>query len=174
MTTTRFQIEQLDANGNSFVPWCSFISEAPARKFWDDWLLREGAKILRPNRLVERALGKPDDTPPIRVIAEAPPPYPQRLLEFHREEIQTTMRSTSVIALCERIDEGRLKHPLPRNLLVALMEEVGELARALLQGQDDLSVRSEALDVATLAMRIFEEYENDPALAPGAIREKGR
>lgn len=57
----------------------------------------------------------------------------------------------------ERIS-AKIKHPTNEHLLPALTEEVGELAHALLQikesGADCSNVYKEAIQVATLAMRI--------------------
>ncbi len=58
---------------------------------------------------------------------------------------------------------ARMKFPENSFLLTALMEEVGELARAYLQGQGENRVRAEALQVACVALRIYEE--SDPVYA---------
>lgn len=52
---------------------------------------------------------------------------------------------------------ARKKFPSNRFLLAALTEEVGELAQALLQGAPRHRVQAEALQVATVALRIYEE-----------------
>ena len=52
---------------------------------------------------------------------------------------------------------AKIKHPSNKNLIPALMEEVGELANALLElenNADPVYVYHEAVQVATLAMRI--------------------
>lgn len=52
---------------------------------------------------------------------------------------------------------AKIKHPSNKNLLPALMEEVGELSNALLElenNADPVYVYREAVQVATLAMRI--------------------
>lgn len=54
-------------------------------------------------------------------------------------------------------DRAIRKHPTNKNLLPALMEEVGELANALLElenNSDPKYVYEEAVQVAALAMRI--------------------
>ena len=56
----------------------------------------------------------------------------------------------------ERV-RAKIKHPSNKNLIPALMEEVGELANALLElenNADPVYVYHEAVQVATLAMRI--------------------
>lgn len=65
--------------------------------------------------------------------------------------------AASLTALMERVAKGRAKFPGNRFMLAALTEEVGELARALLQRKGPEEVRAEALDVAVVAIRIFEE-----------------
>ena len=52
---------------------------------------------------------------------------------------------------------ARTKFPGNALLLTALMEEVGELAKAYLQKADVASIRAEALQVACVALRIYEE-----------------
>lgn len=56
--------------------------------------------------------------------------------------------------LCNAIACGRAKFPGNRFMLAALTEEVGELARALLQRKGQDATRTEALDVAAVALRI--------------------
>lgn len=53
--------------------------------------------------------------------------------------------------------KARAKFPRNRLLLAALTEEVGELAKALLQRQGRVAVQAEALQVAVVALRIYEE-----------------
>lgn len=57
----------------------------------------------------------------------------------------------------EEVIRARTKFPGNRFLLAALMEEVGELAQAILQNQGVGRVRHEATQVACVAIRIFEE-----------------
>jgi NTP pyrophosphatase (non-canonical NTP hydrolase) len=76
----------------------------------------------------------------------------------HRE-----MKLSSIGELNSEIYSARGKFPDNKYLLAALMEEVGELARAYLQKQGDLRVQAEALQVACVAMRIYEE--GDPMFA---------
>lgn len=63
-----------------------------------------------------------------------------------------TLRAVSAATLL-----ARRKFPGNRLLLAALAEEVGELARALLQRKDRDDVEREALQVAAVALRIVEE-----------------
>lgn len=55
---------------------------------------------------------------------------------------------------------ARTKFPDNALLLAALMEEVGELAKAYLQRQGNVSVQREALQVACVALRIYEEGDS--------------
>lgn len=67
------------------------------------------------------------------------------------------------VAVGEEVYRARCKFPRPDHLLVALMEETGELARACLQhGPRSEQARREALQVAAVALRIYEE--GDPSL----------
>lgn len=59
-------------------------------------------------------------------------------------------------ALDDKIERGRAKFPRSRFMLFALVEEVGELVKAML-ANNPVSVREEALQVAAIAIRIAEE-----------------
>lgn len=63
--------------------------------------------------------------------------------------------------LMSELDEARAKHPGNAKLLAALVEEVGELAQALLKRKPDSDIRKEALQVACVAIRIIEEGDSD-------------
>jgi hypothetical protein len=67
------------------------------------------------------------------------------------------MSESSFAILQAELMAARTKFPGNRHLLAALTEELGELARALLQRQGTKRVRAEAVQVACVAMRIFEE-----------------
>lgn len=62
------------------------------------------------------------------------------------------------------------KFPQPNPNLAALMEEVGELAQAFLQGQEPYRIYAEAKQVAAMACRIA--IEGDPQF-PQAM-DRGR
>lgn len=68
-----------------------------------------------------------------------------------------SMRTVSALALADEVRAARAKFPGNRNLLAALVEEMGELARALLQQGNSEHAKHEALQVACVAMRIYEE-----------------
>jgi hypothetical protein len=59
--------------------------------------------------------------------------------------------------LSAEIELARAKFPNNEHMLAALVEEVGELAQALLQKKPTSEVRAEALQVACVALRIYEE-----------------
>ena len=59
--------------------------------------------------------------------------------------------------LGEEVARARAKFPGRRHLLAALTEEVGELAQALLQQKSQKEIMEEALQVACVAIRIYEE-----------------
>jgi NTP pyrophosphatase (non-canonical NTP hydrolase) len=60
-------------------------------------------------------------------------------------------------AIDRELKYARRKFPGNRFLLAALVEEVGELASAMLQRQDPERIRAEAVQVACVAVRIIEE-----------------
>lgn len=61
--------------------------------------------------------------------------------------------------------EAERKFPYPNPNLAALMEEVGELAQAMLQGKTQDEIYREAVQVATMAMRCA--LEGDPQFKRG-------
>lgn len=63
----------------------------------------------------------------------------------------------SIFALRWEVDRARAKFPKNDLLFTALVEEVGELAQAYLQRKPIDEIRKEALQIACVAMRIFEE-----------------
>ncbi len=71
-------------------------------------------------------------------------------------------RPPYLITLADVADEvvrARRKFPGNRFLLAALTEEVGELAKALLQAKSHEEVQIEARQVAAVAIRIIEEED---------------
>ena len=71
-----------------------------------------------------------------------------------------SLHIATVRELDEEVERARTKFPKNAFLLAALTEEVGELARALLQrktGTGKGSIKAEALQVACVALRIYEE-----------------
>jgi NTP pyrophosphatase (non-canonical NTP hydrolase) len=71
------------------------------------------------------------------------------------------MKPQTVEAIEIEIVKARTKFPKNAKLLAALMEEVGELAKALLQNKGADEVRKEAIQVACVAVRIIEEGDAD-------------
>jgi NTP pyrophosphatase (non-canonical NTP hydrolase) len=63
----------------------------------------------------------------------------------------------TISAIKAEVTRARLKFPGNRFLLAALTEEVGELARALLQRRPREEWEREAIQVACVAVRIIEE-----------------
>lgn len=70
-------------------------------------------------------------------------------------------QGNTVDALCVEVARALAKHPSNAKLLAALMEEVGELAKAMLQRQPRHEINQEALQVACVALRIVEEGDAD-------------
>ncbi len=68
----------------------------------------------------------------------------------------------ATLAEVEReVVRAREKFPGNKKMLAALMEEVGELARALLQRKPQADVKKECIQIAATAVRIFEEGDAD-------------
>ena len=63
-------------------------------------------------------------------------------------------------AISHEVQRARAKFPGNRFLLVALVEEVGELAQAQLQKKTREEIVKEAIQVACLAIRIIEEGDS--------------
>lgn len=61
------------------------------------------------------------------------------------------------------VERAQIKFPDPNCSMTALVEEVGELAKALLQ-EPAAAVRVEAVHVAAMAIRIA--IEGDPSIEP--------
>lgn len=77
---------------------------------------------------------------------------------------------STIVDLNRELERARAKFPGNKNLLPALMEEVGELATALMENEGTDRVRAEALQVACVALRIFEEGEPAfPQEVPDAV-----
>jgi NTP pyrophosphatase (non-canonical NTP hydrolase) len=58
------------------------------------------------------------------------------------------------------VQEARTKFPGTKHLLAALVEEVGELAKALLQDKPIEDIQEEATQAAAVAIRIIEEGDS--------------
>jgi hypothetical protein len=76
--------------------------------------------------------------------------------------------SATMLALSAEMQRARRKFPGNRLLLAALTEEVGELAKELLENRPRLRVREEAIQVACVALRIYEEGDATFAAASPA------
>lgn len=68
-------------------------------------------------------------------------------------------RMSTLEQLSEEVCRARGKFPDNKHLLAALMEEVGELAKDLLENKEGF--RIEAIQVACVALRIAEEGDGD-------------
>ncbi len=71
------------------------------------------------------------------------------------------LRAESLHDLNCEVARARRKFPSNRHMLAALTEEVGETARALMEGEGRARIRAEALQVACVAMRLYEEGDSD-------------
>jgi hypothetical protein len=78
--------------------------------------------------------------------------------------------------LIREIDRARAKFPGNRFLLAALMEELGELAEAMVDGTREEAYK-EAIQVACVALRIAEEEDSatyTPGLFIALVKATGR
>jgi NTP pyrophosphatase (non-canonical NTP hydrolase) len=66
----------------------------------------------------------------------------------------------TLAAVTSEVIRARLKFPSNKHLLTALVEEVGELAQAMLQDKPRDEIQREAIQVACVAMRIVEEGDS--------------
>lgn len=64
------------------------------------------------------------------------------------------------------IGHAREHYPGAKHMLAALVEEVGELAAALLEGQSYESIRAEAVQVAAMACRVAVDGDEDFGTPP--------
>lgn len=82
---------------------------------------------------------------------------------MHRRVIHPIARpeAATLAEVGREVARARAKFPSNEHLLAALVEEVGELAQALLQGQPAPEVVAEAIQVAAVAVRIVEEGDAD-------------
>lgn len=71
------------------------------------------------------------------------------------QPLKSTLKEIS-----DETKRARKKFPGNRFILAALTEEVGELAKAILQNKNKEDVRNEAVQVAAMAIRIFEEGDS--------------
>lgn len=76
------------------------------------------------------------------------------------------MLERTMLEIDAELERARTKFPMPNPTFVALVEEVGELAQALLKcrpGSPEHSKRvyEEAIQCATMAIRVLEEGDKD-------------
>jgi len=64
-------------------------------------------------------------------------------------------------AVGAEVCRARTKFPGNAHLMTALMEEVGELAKAFLDGRPMDEIQMEAIQIACVAIRICEEGDDD-------------
>lgn len=75
-----------------------------------------------------------------------------------------TPEFTFLFEVVLEVKAAREKFPSPNFNTLALIEEVGELIQAILNGEHKGIIRKEAIQVAAMATRIA--LENDPAIDP--------
>ena len=74
--------------------------------------------------------------------------------------IHNALKHETLCIIQDEVKSARDKFPNPTHLFAALSEEVGELAKALLD-ENDIRVWEEAVQVVAMGIRIMEE--GDPA-----------
>lgn len=72
-----------------------------------------------------------------------------------------TPQASSFSRISGEVVKARLKFPGREKLLAALMEEVGELAQAMLQRKGRDAIEKESIQVACVAIRLLEEGDSD-------------
>lgn len=74
--------------------------------------------------------------------------------------------------IAAELNRARAKFPTNEHKFAALVEEVGELSQALLQGKPDADIRAEAIQVACMAIRVADEgCSTFPDAKPFAARK---
>ncbi len=73
------------------------------------------------------------------------------------DQLGAPPQAATIVDVAAEVSRARTKFPGGKLLLPALMEEVGELAQALLQKRPKDEWRKEAMQVACVAIRIMEE-----------------
>ena len=74
------------------------------------------------------------------------------------------MKATTIVDIHAELERARIEFPMPNPTFVALCEEVGELAQALLKCKsyaDSRRVYEEAKQVAVMAIRMMEEGDQN-------------
>ena len=83
------------------------------------------------------------------------------------EQKNDSSLDATLISVGGEVRRARVKHPGNAHLLAALVEEVGELAKALLEREPRERLRAEAMQCACVAIRIMEEGDADfPSSVP--------
>ncbi len=84
--------------------------------------------------------------------------------------MEQTLTTEQLNELAVEVGRARSKFSNNRLMLAALMEEVGELANAIIEGKD---WETEALQVACVAMRIYTEGDSTHGLTPRTLAAIG-
>jgi len=77
----------------------------------------------------------------------------------------------TIAKIYDELTHARNKFPHNTHLTVALMEEVGEMAKDILEGDWELA-RREAAQVAAVAIRIIEEGDGDFGMPKKVLRNR--
>lgn len=71
------------------------------------------------------------------------------------------IKESTIETLKKEVEFARTKFPSNKHMLAALAEELGETAEALLEHGNSQRSREEAIQVACVAIRIYEEGDGD-------------
>jgi hypothetical protein len=82
-----------------------------------------------------------------------------------------TLHEDTMARIEDELQDARGKFPTSTHLTVALMEEVGEMSRNILEGDWELA-RREAVQVAAVAIRIIEEGDSDFGMPKKLMRNR--
>lgn len=70
----------------------------------------------------------------------------------------SALNPETLLSLLDELKHARTKHPGTQDFMLALGEEYGELCKAILENEGIKRIREEAIQVATVALRIVEEF----------------
>lgn len=102
----------------------------------------------------------------LTAAAEGEDSYQLRVVEAVGRQEAMAARIETIATIAAEVERARTLFPGRRHLLAALMEEVGELAKAFLERESVEQIQLEAQQVAAMAIRLYEEGDEDYGDAP--------
>ena len=116
------------------------------------------SKKIRQSELDKPITKDVDFKTQIRLLAAEIAGYALRMYLFERPEIANIGGLGRLNPLDIEVSTARALHPGNEMLLEALTEEIGEVAKALIESDLRPTLALECLQVACVAVRIIEEY----------------